>query len=357
MPVWLTKLHTRPNCILKAGWGVTAEEVIEKDRTSAACGSQGLNKFCDLVYLSAEHPDRILTCGRGLESIVFGRQKRDGETGLCFTPVGPFCCLRWAASMPDSARAGRCRHLSGALHCPGLLAMFALGACDKSLPDSSRKEGTYLNPFQWRKMYKSCKKKTNWRKNRHVSACWMTLWLTCSFTWTTHTHTFTADALICPLWSQTRTHHVGWGRSAAGCIIWDHSEVALPSPRCLLSDLRSHITRLDSSSCHCLCYIYGAGSLYISAYEPTGRTRGKLWINHQHHHNQMTGNRLQEIGEINRKMSAGCCVYAAMHQTVSVFERVCFLYPSRQCIIDLDGPVGIVLTADRDTRGPAISQT
>lgn len=36
---------------------------------------------------------------------------------------------------------------------------------------------------------------------------------------------------------------------------------------------------------------------------------------------------------------------------------VYFLYPSCQCFIDRDGPVGMVLTADRDTREPAISQT
>lgn len=71
----------------------------------------------------------------------------------------------------------------------------------------------------------------------------------------------------------------------------------------------------------------------------------------------MTGNRLREIGEINRNMSTGCCIHTAACQPVSVFERVCFLYPPCQCIIDLDGPVGIVLTADWDTRGPAISQT
>lgn len=36
---------------------------------------------------------------------------------------------------------------------------------------------------------------------------------------------------------------------------------------------------------------------------------------------------------------------------------MCFLYPSCRGFIDLDGPVGMVLTADRDTREPAISQT
>lgn len=46
-----------------------------------------------------------------------------------------------------------------------------------------------------------------------------------------------------------------------------------------------------------------------------------------------------------------------MHQAVSVFACVYFPYPSYQCFIDLNGPVGIVLTADRDTREPAISQT
>lgn len=49
--------------------------------------------------------------------------------------------------------------------------------------------------------------------------------------------------------------------------------------------------------------------------------------------------------------------YDALYQTVSGFKCVYFLYPYCQSIIDLDGPVGRVLTADRDTREPAISQT
>lgn len=54
-------------------------------------------------------------------------------------------------------------------------------------------------------------------------------------------------------------------------------------------------------------------------------------------------------------MCVPCCIHTAMHQTVSVFMY--FLYPSWQCIIGLNVPVGMVLTADRDTREPAISQT
>lgn len=51
------------------------------------------------------------------------------------------------------------------------------------------------------------------------------------------------------------------------------------------------------------------------------------------------------------------CIHSSMYQTVSEVACVYFLYPSCQCFIDLDGPVGMVLTADRDTREPAISQT
>lgn len=36
--------------------------------------------------------------------------------------------------------------------------------------------------------------------------------------------------------------------------------------------------------------------------------------------------------------------------------HVCILYIACQCFIDLGGPVGMVLTADRDTRELAISQ-
>lgn len=49
------------------------------------------------------------------------------------------------------------------------------------------------------------------------------------------------------------------------------------------------------------------------------------------------------------------CLLYSVYET-ELLECVCFLYPSCQCIIDLDGPVGTVLTADRDTRDPAISQ-
>lgn len=52
-----------------------------------------------------------------------------------------------------------------------------------------------------------------------------------------------------------------------------------------------------------------------------------------------------------------CCIHTTMCQSVSVSACVYFLYPFCQCIIDLDGPVGMVLTADKDTREPAISQT
>lgn len=56
-------------------------------------------------------------------------------------------------------------------------------------------------------------------------------------------------------------------------------------------------------------------------------------------------------------MYAGCCIHMTVYQIVGVFECVCSLYPSCQCVIDLDGPVGIVLTEDTDTREPAIRQT
>lgn len=49
-----------------------------------------------------------------------------------------------------------------------------------------------------------------------------------------------------------------------------------------------------------------------------------------------------------------CAVFCILSTEVAC---VYFLYPSSQCFIDLDGSVGMVLTADRDTREPAISQT
>ncbi len=56
-----------------------------------------------------------------------------------------------------------------------------------------------------------------------------------------------------------------------------------------------------------------------------------------------------------------CTCFCLLYSYYSVSDRVSvcvyFLYPSCQCFIGLDGPVGMVLTADRDTREPAISQT
>lgn len=51
------------------------------------------------------------------------------------------------------------------------------------------------------------------------------------------------------------------------------------------------------------------------------------------------------------------CLCAVFCIPSTVVACVYFLYPSCQCFIDLDGSVGMVLTADRDTREPAISQT
>lgn len=46
---------------------------------------------------------------------------------------------------------------------------------------------------------------------------------------------------------------------------------------------------------------------------------------------------------------------SALSGCISVY--IFFFPPSCQSIIDLDGPVGMVLTADRNTREPAITQT
>lgn len=161
----------------------------------AACGAKGPNTFYDLVYLPAKHPYRIVICGRGPESIASGaRRERDEETKtfwrLEFHPVSPSCPLCQAVSMPTSAKAGRCRHLSGALQCPGLLGMFAPGECDKPWPDSSKKERMYCIrlPNGGRCINKRGKK--HW---------WTPGDCNYNFTWTTHMFTAT-DALICPLW-------------------------------------------------------------------------------------------------------------------------------------------------------------
>lgn len=52
------------------------------------------------------------------------------------------------------------------------------------------------------------------------------------------------------------------------------------------------------------------------------------------------------------------CAVCWAHTTApqALLQSVYFLKPSFQCFIDLDGPVGMVLTADRTIREPAISQ-
>lgn len=77
--------------------------------------------------------------------------------------------------------------------------------------------------------------------------------------------------------------------------------------------------------------------------------------NHRHHHHQMAGNGYSHL--LSRVcVCAVCPTPTIIYQTVSRFKFVYFPYPCCQCIIDLDGLVGKVLTADRDTRELAISQ-
>lgn len=51
-----------------------------------------------------------------------------------------------------------------------------------------------------------------------------------------------------------------------------------------------------------------------------------------------------------------CLRFISCIKCKSLAPCVCFLYPSRQGFIDLHGPVGPVLTTDKATREPAISQ-
>ena len=86
-------------------------------------------------------------------------------------------------------------------------------------------------------------------------------------------------------------------------------------------------------SCHRVCYIYRAVCVCVSAYEPVGRTDCKWWTNNQHHHNQMTGNREREIGEIswNQDRSTWRCALCIC-VTLSVCVCVLSALFIQQCI-------------------------
>lgn len=159
-----------------------------------------------------------------LESIVPGDRSETEEMGYCFTPVSPSCCLCRAMSMPASARAGRCCHLSEALQCPGLPGMlfflFFSFCAWKSVTSYyqtwGEKRGGIFYPSDWRSI--------NRVKDEQKTAG-----MCLPAKVTTRTHTFTPDALVCPLRCQTRTRHVGRGGSAVVCVEWDHFKVSLPS--------------------------------------------------------------------------------------------------------------------------------
>lgn len=81
----------------------------------------------------------------------------------------PLC---WAVSMPTSARAGRCCHLSGALQCLGLLGIFlCLESVTSHYQTQAEKRGYILRG----KMYESCIKTKQSRKTKEKLSAYVCL--------------------------------------------------------------------------------------------------------------------------------------------------------------------------------------
>lgn len=103
--------------------GGTEEEVIVKE----FCSSWGTASKHIKVYFSAKHPNRPVACSYCLEGIAFGNRremrKLNQKASVSLQSISH--AVSAAASMPTSARAGRCCHLSGA-QCPGLLGIYML---------------------------------------------------------------------------------------------------------------------------------------------------------------------------------------------------------------------------------------
>lgn len=103
--------------------GGTEEEVIVKE----FCSSWGIASKHIKVYFSAKHPNRPVACSSCLEGIAFGNRremrKLNQKASVSLQSISH--AVSAAASMPTSARAGRCCHLSGA-QCPGLLGIYML---------------------------------------------------------------------------------------------------------------------------------------------------------------------------------------------------------------------------------------
>lgn len=79
------------------------------------------------VYFPDKHPNRAVTCSYYLEGITLGNRRETGKFNLTASVSLQSIqhAVSVAASMPTSARAGHCGHLSGA-QCSGLLGIFML---------------------------------------------------------------------------------------------------------------------------------------------------------------------------------------------------------------------------------------
>lgn len=272
-----------------------------------------------------------------------GERERGGETKSFLKASVSFQSVPLAVStgqcqcppLPKLDAAAICLELSGA---PVFLACLHWESVTSHYQTPAERRGYIARGFQMEEDVSIVKKKqqTNKRKKRWWTRVCLLIDSIYNFAWTLHT--FRADALICPRW---RPRHPMWDEVEVVvmvCIIWDHSEIALPRLAAF-----SHIGKVKATGVSfyksILLPLLVFFTVCLSCMKLSVWT---LWACGQ-------GMGVNDAQIINISIMG--------YQTCVVFACVYFIFPSCQFFPDLNGPVGITLTADRDTRGPAISQT
>lgn len=151
-----------------------------------------------------------------------GRQKREMETvGLVFHSARslPLLSLCWAVSMPTSARAERCRHLSARAPVPlSSWRVLCAGRVWQAITRLKQKRGDTFYASPNRQMNKSCKKirKRKKRREKVGGLVWL-LSHSLLVIWTTHPHIYSPH-----LSSEAGPRHQD--EAAAVCIMLDQHE-------------------------------------------------------------------------------------------------------------------------------------
>lgn len=150
--------------VLKGGGGVDRRRGGDSRLNFwAARGAQGPNTFYDLVYLPAKHPDRIVTCGRGLESIALGnRRERDGDTKSFWRLAFHSSQSPLLLSLLGSVHAHLCQSWTllpsvWSSSVPWSSWHVCAGRVWQAITRLERKRGDVSHEAsKWRKVYKSC---------------------------------------------------------------------------------------------------------------------------------------------------------------------------------------------------------